>query len=112
MARLKGSSLIEATVALTLLAVVMGVAWLTFEQLLTNNRTVQAYQAELLLRQRAVQIEQYPYDLSNSWDTLGYVVNHEIEAVQEVNGLAILKLQCESPHKRVFQFQQLIKYEP
>ena len=112
MARLKGSSLVEAMVALTLLAVVMGVAWLTFEQLLSNNRTIQEFHAELLLKQRAAQVEQFPYISTNTWDTLGYTLQHEIELLPDTSGLALLKIRCESPHHQIFQLQQLIKYKP
>lgn len=112
MARLKGSSLMEATIALALLTVVMGIAWLTFEQLLSNNRTVQEFQAELLMRQRANQLKELPFTASGVWDSLGYRIKHEVEPLLDSDGVLVLRLQCESPDQRLFQFQQLIKYEP
>lgn len=112
MARLNGSSLVEATVALALLTVVMGVAWLSFEQLLSNSKMVQEFQAELLMRQRAQQIKQQSGAAVGSWDTLGYVIHHKMEPVLETTDLMLLQLQCESPDKHVFYFDKIIRFEP
>lgn len=107
MAKLKGSSLVEATVALTLLTIVLGVAWLCFEQLLTNSTTTQSLQAELLLRQRADQLVQQ-VDLSDqNWDTLGYRILHEWQPATATD-VYWLSLRCLTPDQHVFTHRTLI----
>lgn len=111
MARLKGSSIIEATIALALLTVIMGVAWLTFEQLLSNNRSLQEFQAQLLLEQRAAQIESNPFTASTQWDSLGYLLTHELVPVNETKGVSILNISCQTPDQREFYYRKLISMD-
>ncbi|WP_367390190.1 Tfp pilus assembly protein FimT/FimU [Lewinella sp. LCG006] len=109
MARLKGSSLIEATTALAILTIALGTAWFCFGQLLTNNRTLQEFHAALLLRQRATQIEQEDLWYASSWDTLGYNITQTVEPLNNDQSLYKLMLRCETPDQRIFYYETLKK---
>jgi hypothetical protein len=107
MARLKGSSLIEATTALAILTIALGTAWFCFGQLLTNNHTLQEFHAALLLRQRATQIEQQGLWYASTWDTLGYRITQTVEPISSDQNLYKLVLQCETPDQRTFHYETL-----
>ncbi len=107
MARLKGSSLIEATTALAILTIALGTAWFCFGQLLTNNHTLQEFHAALLLRQRATQIEREGLWRESTWDTLGYRIIHTVEPLDRDQNLYQLILRCETPDQRTFHYETL-----
>ena len=105
--RLKASSLVEATMALSLITIVLGIGWMTVEQLLINDNNTQAFHTQLLLQQRVRQIEQTADWDATYWDTLGYHIEQQIAPLQEHPDYVWLYLICETPAGKSFELQTL-----
>lgn len=97
MVRLKASSLIEATLALSILTVVMSVAWICIEQVLHNTDQAQKLHATILLQQYSHHVEDQQLFYNTTWDSMGYHIEQQIEKIDNCSSCYLLKLKCITP---------------
>lgn len=101
--QLRGSTLVETLVALTLVTIVMTVAWLTVEWVLRGSHQRESIEAELLINQIEAEFHLAPWEAQWQLDTMSYLLSATLEVNDAGEDLYTFDVRCETPTGRNVQ---------
>lgn len=101
--KLRAATLIETLVALTLVTIVMTVAWLTVEWVLRGSHQREGIEAELLINRMEELFYLDPWSARWSLDTLGYLLDATLSVNEAGEDLYTFTVRCETPTNRIIE---------
>lgn len=106
--RLKGTTLVETLVALTVVTIVLTIGWLTVEWVLRGSHQREDIEADLLMQQMAYEMETHQFQDAATLDTLGFYLEGFFTKAEQGEDLFEIKIKCGAPSGQVYHYYQLL----
>ena len=112
MARLKASSLLEATIALTVITIVFSLGWMTVNHVMDSSPIAHRNRADRVLEVVLEQTEQQSSFYNEEIKMDGYLIKKMVRPHPEFEGVYILSLQALGAQGALIsEKQQLFKWD-
>lgn len=96
MARLKGSTLLEATLALTVISIVLTAGYLAFGNLVAGKQTTIRFRANLVMEQIASQTLKAERYWDETFEKEGLIIDQTVTAIDDKGHLLNLELMAKN----------------